>query len=63
VQVTVKVAPLIVAGAMSLVKVALMALLLGMPVVGPGIVVAGKVVDTRGRVRSAGDATVVNFQT
>jgi hypothetical protein len=62
VHVTVKLVPMIVAGAMSLVKTALMAELLGTPGVGPGMVVAGLVTDTRGRVTSEGDATVVNCQ-
>src|ERR1700676_2439497 len=39
-----------------------MAVLLGTPAVGPGIVVAGTVIDTRGRVTSEGAATVVNCQ-
>jgi hypothetical protein len=62
VQVTVKLAAVIVAGAILLVKIAVTARLLGTPVVGPGIVVAGAVENTRGRVTSTGVPTVVNFQ-
>ena len=61
-QVTVKLAAVIVAGAILLVKIAVTARLLGTPVVGPGIVVAGAVENTRGRVTSRGVPTVVNFQ-
>jgi hypothetical protein len=60
VQVTVKLVPVIVAGAKLFVKTAIMAELLGTPTVGPGVVVAGEVMDTRGRVRSEGEPTVVN---
>jgi hypothetical protein len=51
-----------VAGAIFFVKVALMALLAGTSGVGPGIVVTGLVIDTWGRVKSAGAPTVVNCQ-
>jgi hypothetical protein len=53
---------LIVAGAISSVKIALMAVLPGTPVVGPGVEVAGTVSTTRGRVES-GAAPVVKRQT
>jgi hypothetical protein len=62
VQVTVKFAPITVAGAKFLVNVAVIAELLGTPRVGPGVLVAGLVINTRGRVTSAGVATVVNCQ-
>jgi hypothetical protein len=58
-QVTVKLLALIVAGAILLVKMAVMALLLGTPRVGPGIVVAGTVNEIWGRVASV-VAAVVN---
>ncbi len=60
-QVTVKLAAVIVAGAMSSVKAATMAVLVAKPVVGPGSVVAGTVVVTWGRVVS-GAAAVVKVQ-
>jgi hypothetical protein len=55
-----KVVPLTVAGAKGLLKIAATAELPGTPGVGPGMVVSGIVDNTRGRVASAGDATVVN---
>ena len=61
-QVTVKLVPVIVAGAMSSVKTAVMAVLAGTPAVGPGLVVAGTVSATLGRVVS-GATPVVNRQT
>jgi hypothetical protein len=57
----VKLAAVIVAGAMALLKTAMIAVLAGTASVGPGIVVAGTVVTTRGRVASA-VAAVVNCQ-
>jgi hypothetical protein len=54
--------PLTVAGAIASVKVAVIAELTGTPVVGPGVVVAGTVSVTPGRVVSA-EAPVVNFHT
>jgi hypothetical protein len=62
VQATVKLAAERVAGDMSLLNTALMAVLLGTPVVGPGVVVAGTVIVTRGRDKSA-LAPVVNVHT
>ena len=53
VQVSVKLVELIVAGAICLVNAALMAELIGTAVVGPGVVVAGTVNWTRGRVVSS----------
>ena len=59
---TVKLAPLIVAGAISSEKTAVIAVLVGTPVVGPGMVVAGIVIVTLGLVVS-GANPVVNVQT
>ena len=61
-HVSVKLAAPIDAGAMSSLKIALIAELLGKPAVGPGVVVAGTVSTTRGRVVSA-VTPVVNCQT
>jgi hypothetical protein len=61
-HVTVKVAVVIVAGFISVVKAASMAELVGTPVVGPGMVVTGAVDVTPGRV-VADDAPVVKCQT
>jgi len=52
-QVSVKVLPVIDAGAMSSVNTAEIALLVATPAVGPGLVVAGTVSETLGRVVSA----------
>jgi hypothetical protein len=60
-QVNVKLVAVIVAGAIALLKTTAIAELLGTPVVGPGVVVAGTVVTTRGRVASE-VAAVVNVQ-
>jgi hypothetical protein len=59
-QVTVKLDTLMVAGFMSSLKVALMTVLLATLAVGPGLVVAGTVSTTTGRVVS-GVSPVVNF--
>jgi hypothetical protein len=62
VQVTVKLLAVSVAGNMSSLKAAVIAVLVVTPGVGPGVVVAGEVTVTDGRVVS-GAALVVNVQT
>ena len=61
-HVTVKLAPVIVAGAMPSVKTAVTAEFVARPGVGPGLVVNGMVNTTPGRIRS-GKGPVVNVHT